>query len=79
MRSGYIDLPGGNDGALRYTNASGHIWSSRGSTVRNDNITALSGYDLHFNVVNVASSFGPNDRWHGFPLRCLSTVLGHIE
>ena len=35
-----------------------------------------SAYYFEFNVMGAYPSRGPLERWHGFPLRCLSTVLG---
>ncbi len=46
----------------------GSFWSSRGDA-------ATHAYDLDFITTSVSPSAG-SIRWYGFPLRCLSTVLG---
>ena len=73
MRSGYV---GPGDGKHWTANQWGFNWSSRASSTRYDDTTTPSAYNLHFSAKTVLPSNGPNERWHGFPLRCLSTVLG---
>ncbi len=68
VRSGYVDLPN-TAGTLRYAGVYGYWWSSRGDA-------ATGAYYLRFTATGVYPSRGPNSRWNGFPLRCLSTVLG---
>ena len=66
VRSGHLyvaNVPG----TLRYTAAGGVYWSSRGDA----NTTA---YFLALYSALNASDY--NSRYLGFPLRCLSTVLG---
>ena len=74
MRSGYIYLLD-TDNTLRNASIAADDWSSRGSDTRYDSVSVPSAYDIAFNTDAVYSSFGPNERWHAFPLRCLSTVL----
>ncbi len=68
VRSGYVHLPN-TAGTLRHAGLHGDWWSSRGDA-------ATGAYHLNFTATGVSPSFGPDNRWHGFPLRCLSTVLG---
>ncbi len=68
MRSGriYLSMSAGTfRGAGHYANG----WSSHSG-----NITSNAYYLEIFTAVE--PSLGPNQRWFGFPLRCLSTVLG---
>ncbi len=67
VRSGYVYLPN-TAGTLRYAGLHGDWWSARGDA-------ATSAYGLYFNATGVYPSNG-DVRWHGYPLRCLSTVLG---
>ena len=78
MRSGHIYLAI-TAGTFRYAGHEGSWWSSRGSSTRYDGVTTPSAYSLGFNVTAVTPSAGPDVRWHGFPLRCLSTVLVYVE
>ncbi len=68
MRSGYVELPI-TAGTLRYAGARGYNRSSRSGDIAN-------AYYLRFDATPVFPSFGPWERYAGFPLRCLSTVLG---
>ena len=73
VRSGYIYLPN-TAGTFRVAGISGAWWSSRGA----DNIwgsAGLGGYYLYFGATGVGPSDGPDNRYYGFSLRCLSTVL----
>ncbi len=70
MRSGYISLAGTNGAIFRFVGQWGYDRSSRGSDA------ATHAYILHFGGTEVNSSAGPYSRYHAFPLRCLSTVLG---
>ena len=73
VRSGSFYLAN-TAGVLRYAGQLGYWWSSRGAdTVWGS--AGLGGYYLGFNANDVNPSNGPNTRWPGFPLRCLSTVL----
>jgi len=54
----------------------GYDWSSRASSTRYDGAAIPSAYYLGFNATGVYPSSGPFNRYLGFPLRCLSTVLG---
>jgi len=73
VRSGYVDLPN-TAGTLRYAGLDGYEWSSRGAAYTSS--TSAAAYYLEFNDSTVYPSGGPDARWVGFPLRCLSTVLG---
>ncbi len=73
VRSGYL-IP--NVGKSWDAGQYGYWWSSRGSSTRYDGVTTPSAYHLHFNATGVNPSNGPSNRYYGFPLRCLSTVLG---
>ncbi len=79
MRSGYIALPGVSGATFRFAGQYGYWWSSRGSSTRYDGVTTPSAYDLSFNATGVNPSDGPDNRWVGYSLRCLSTVLDMIE
>ena len=68
VRSGIVYLAG-TAGTFRYAGLYADYWSSRGSA-------ATNAYSLAFHASTVDPSSGPYMRWHGFPLRCLSTVLG---
>ncbi len=72
MRSGRLSL---YDGKAWYAGANGYWWPSRGTSTRSDGTAAPSGYSLAFGASGVNPSYGPSERWFGFPLRCLSTVL----
>ena len=67
MRSGIVHLPNAAD-TLRTLGRIADYWSSRGDD-------ATMAYNLGFYATDVDSSAGPNIRYYGFPLRCLSTVL----
>ena len=74
VRSGHVALPGVSGGTFRYAGQVGYGWSSRGA----DNIWGSAGlgdYYLAFNATGVYPSYGPGNRYAGFSLRCLSTVL----
>ncbi len=76
MRSGRIDS---DDGRFWLASLSGYAWSLRVSSISADDTTASSGYNLGFNDTDVYTSIGRYGFRNGFPLRCLSTVLRHIE
>jgi len=69
VRSGYIELPK-TAGTLRNAGHNADYWSSRGSA-------ATNAYNLEFNTA-VNPSNGPNNRWYGFPLRCLLVYRGGV-
>ena len=73
MRSGDI-AP--DVGKFWYAGINGYDWSSRASSTRYDGAVISSAYYLAFYASAVYQSGGPNERWHGYSLRCLSTVLG---
>ena len=64
VRSGIIDLH--NTSTLRYSGLNNDDWSSQA-------YLAEHAYYLEFSTVVTTSR--EHNRWHGFPLRCLSTVL----
>ena len=73
VRSGNLNP---NDGKSWNAGINGYWWSSRGSSTRYDGVATPSAYNLNFNATGVYPSNGPHNRYYGFPLRCLSTVLG---
>ena len=75
MRSGYIFLPRGDDVTLMYSGAYGQNWSSRGDNTRFDGEIIPSTYHLVFKDIEILPSNGPDSRFYGLPLRCLSTVI----
>ncbi len=75
VRSGNVFLPGVSGATFSLASVHGYNWSSRGSSVRHDGVVIPSAYRLGFNASTVRTSDGPYERWLGFPLRCLSTVL----
>ena len=72
VRSGHVYLPGNSGATFMGAGVYGHWWSSRGDVVTN-------AYYLLLNATTAYPSRGPYERWHGFPLRCLSTGLDMIE
>ena len=73
MRSGDIK-PGNSTGTLRYAGINGAWWSSRMA----DTIWSSAGvgaYELVFLATESHPSRGPDARYQGYSLRCLSTVL----
>ena len=75
MRSGYVYLPGVDSATFITAGVRDFYWSSRGSSTNASGAAIPSGYGLGFNATGVIPSDGPHERWAGFPLRCLSTVL----
>ncbi len=76
VRSGRLYLPGVNGNTYRDVGQWGRDWSSRGTSIDANNSTVLSAYYLDYGPSEAFPSRGPWGRWHGFSLRCLSTVLG---
>jgi hypothetical protein len=76
VRSGNVFLPGVSGATFSLASVHGYNWSSRASSTRHDGAAIPSAYRLGFNATDVRTSDGPYERWLGFPLRCLSTVLG---
>ena len=74
MRSGIVTI---SSTISTFTNAGirSYGWSSRGTATRYDGANIPSSYNLDFNATGVLPSNGPSNRYLGFPLRCLSTVL----
>ena len=73
MRSGFINLPGVSGATFRYTGQWGSIWSSR--AIDYTSIISATAYNIDFKATTVSASSGPDERWYGLSLRCLSTVL----
>ena len=71
MRSGYLNVEH-TVGSLRHAGSNSGNWSSWG-------VGEINAYYLAFYADGVGPSHGPNARYHAFPLRCLSTVLGMWE
>ncbi len=67
VRSGRVSTA---DGWIRALAGFGRLWSSYASGLN------TVAYNLALDTTTVDSSSGPNARYFGFPLRCLSTVLG---
>ena len=74
VRSGHV-YPAITAGTFRGAGLTGHYWSSLASSTRYDGSAIPSGYSLGFDASTVYPSNGPYERYLGFPLRCLSTVL----
>ncbi len=74
VRSGWIPLSV-TAGTFRLAGSAGLWWSSLASSTRADGAAIPSAYYLGFNTTDVSPSGGPDNRYTGFPLRCLSTVL----
>ena len=70
-----MNLPGVSGATLRDAGSIGYWWSSRGSSTRFDGVATPSAYYLRFSATGVSPSDGPGNRYAGFSLRCLSTVL----
>ncbi len=60
---------------LRNAAQNGYEWTSRGSGTRFDGVLILSAYYPNLGSTGINPSDGPYNRFYGFPLRCLSTVL----
>ena len=66
VRSGSVTL---DYGALRGYGESGWGWSR--SAVAYGSAASANAYPLYFNPSVVNPSYGPYNRWRGFPVRCL--------
>ena len=71
VRSGRLNLTV-SAGTLGYAGVSGSWWSSRAAAYTSS--TSATAYYLEFGGSSVYPSNGPNNRWYGFPLRCLSSM-----
>ncbi len=69
VRSGHIS-PADTVGTFRYAGVYGYEWSSRTSPT-----SSTLAYWFEFSATESRPSWGPYERYNGFPLRCLSTVL----
>ncbi len=65
VRSGYFELP--TAGVLRNAGHNADYWSSRAGAYTSS--TSATAYNLEFNTAMNPSNL--NNRWYGFPLRCL--------
>ena len=79
VRSGSFYLPGASGATYSYAGVYGRYWSSRGLSTHANGSAIPSTYYLGFNATDVYPSGGPDTRWDGFPLRCLSTVIDILE
>lgn len=66
VRSGNLNP---NDGKSWNAGINGYGWSSRAAAYISS--TSATAYNLGFNATGVNPSNGSNNRWNGFPLRCL--------
>jgi len=57
-------------GTFGYAGAEGVWWSSRAYS------TATNAYELYLQTSGAVAPSNNSNRYNGFPLRCLSTVLG---
>ena len=71
MRSGYVRVV--SAGTARYAGIYGGSWPR--DAVVFSNVTSATTYSLRFDSIEVYPSNGPDNRWLGFTLRCLSTAL----
>ncbi len=71
VRSGRLNLTV-SAGTLGNAGINGYEWSSRGAAYTSS--TSAAAYNLEFNDSTVYPSNGPNNRWNGFPLRCLTSM-----
>ena len=71
VRSGGFYLDAGTAGGPHSGNMgnNGQFWSSRSDS------TTTNAYNLYFDASNVNPS-NSNDRWRGYPLRCLFVAAG---
>ena len=73
VRSGWVDLLNANNVTLRGNGGAGYNWSSRAAAYNSS--TDANAYYLAFRPTDISPSNGPYVRFHGNPLRCLSTVI----
>ncbi len=66
VRSGTV---GSDNGSLRHFGRAGDGWSRTG--VGYASATSATAYHLNANASDVYPSYGPRNRWTGFPVRCL--------
>ena len=64
------------NGTFYLAGAYGIYWSSRSAAYTSSTISTALYFEFYSKV---SPSTGPYARWIAFPLRCLSTVLGHEE
>ncbi len=70
VRSGFFNL---DYGSLRNFGNGGWDWSR--SSVAYSSDTSAGAYYLLFNAGTVYPSHGPDNRWFGFPVRCLVILV----
>ena len=73
VRSGQIYL---HDSALRGYGRTGYSWSNISVNYSLD--MPITAYDLAFSNLITYTSYGPDNRWNGFPVRCL-VILCYVE
>ena len=66
VRSGHVAL---DTSSLRLFGSNNYNWSS--SAVEFEQVTSATAHHLDVNASYVYPSRGPNNRWFGFPIRCL--------
>ncbi len=66
VRSGWVNL---NNSTLRSFGHNENVWSR--SAAAYSSATSANAYYLAFNAGTVYPSRGPDNRWYGFPVRCL--------
>ncbi len=71
MRSGVIELPT-SAGTFGYVGQNGDGWTSRAGIYTSG--TNATAYDFAFTESVIFASHN-SERWRGYSLRCLSTVL----
>ncbi len=67
VRSGNVHL---NNGSLRDSGRTGYDWS-RSAVAYGVGTWAANAYYLAFDLSTVYPSYGPDNRYYGFPVRCL--------
>ena len=62
-----------NHGSLRVANIAGYYWSRTAVTY----ISTINASAYYFRLATgeVGPSTGPDNRWHGFSLRCLALIM----
>ena len=74
VRSGDVDLA---TGALRDFGINGYDWS-RSAMASGAGTWGAKAYYLGFRASGVNPSGGPNNRYFGFPVRCLVILVAHL-
>ncbi len=69
VRSGFV---GQFSGSNRNFGINGYHWSLVAASVYYSGLAGLTGCYLNFYATGFCSSSEPNERWSGFPIRCLA-------